>query len=73
MAVRMPSTDLVLVTGATGYIGGRLVPRRWILPVPVLTPRLSSLWIHLVTPPHRRRIEQSLPEVENGETRWAKV
>ena len=24
--------------------------RRWILPVPVLTPRLSSLWIHLVTP-----------------------
>lgn len=26
------------------------LPRRWILPVPVLTPRLSSLWIHLVTP-----------------------
>ena len=24
--------------------------RRWILPVPVLTPRLSSYWIHLVTP-----------------------
>jgi uncharacterized protein YbjT (DUF2867 family) len=24
--------------------------RRWILRVPVLTPRLSSLWIHLVTP-----------------------
>ena len=24
--------------------------KRWILPVPVLTPRLSSLWIHLVTP-----------------------
>lgn len=24
--------------------------RRWILPVPVLTPGLSSLWIHLVTP-----------------------
>jgi len=23
---------------------------RWIIPVPVLTPRLSSLWIHLVTP-----------------------
>lgn len=23
---------------------------RWILPVPVLTPRLSSWWIHLVTP-----------------------
>jgi uncharacterized protein YbjT (DUF2867 family) len=26
------------------------VPRRWIIPVPVLTPRLSSYWIHLVTP-----------------------
>lgn len=26
------------------------LPRRRILPVPVLTPRLSSLWIHLVTP-----------------------
>ena len=23
---------------------------RWILPVPILTPRLSSYWIHLVTP-----------------------
>ena len=23
---------------------------RWVLPVPLLTPRLSSLWIHLVTP-----------------------
>ena len=26
------------------------LPRRFIVPVPVLTPRLSSLWIHLVTP-----------------------
>lgn len=26
------------------------LPRRFIIPVPVLTPRLSSLWIHLVTP-----------------------
>lgn len=27
--------------------------KRLILPVPVLTPRLSSLWIHLITPvPH---------------------
>jgi hypothetical protein len=31
----------------------RGLPRRLVLPVPVLTPRLSSLWIHLVTPvPH---------------------
>ncbi len=26
------------------------LPRRWIIPVPFLTPRLSSYWIHLVTP-----------------------
>jgi uncharacterized protein YbjT (DUF2867 family) len=26
------------------------LPRRWLIPVPVLTPRLSSYWIHLVTP-----------------------
>ncbi|MFG0260057.1 MAG: NAD(P)H-binding protein, partial [Phycisphaerales bacterium JB041] len=26
------------------------LPKRWIVPVPVLTPRLSSLWIGLVTP-----------------------
>lgn len=26
------------------------LPRRWVIPVPVLTPTLSSLWIHLVTP-----------------------
>jgi uncharacterized protein YbjT (DUF2867 family) len=26
------------------------LPRRWIIPVPVLSPRLSSYWIHLVTP-----------------------
>lgn len=26
------------------------LPKRIIIPVPVLTPRLSSLWIHLVTP-----------------------
>lgn len=30
----------------------RLRPR-WVVPVPVLTPKLSSMWIHLVTPvPH---------------------
>lgn len=28
----------------------RGLPRRWVIPVPVLTPRLSSYWIHLVTP-----------------------
>ena len=28
----------------------RGLPRRVVMPVPVLTPRLSSLWIHLITP-----------------------
>lgn len=28
------------------------LPKRLVIPVPVLTPRLSSLWIHLVTPLH---------------------
>ena len=26
------------------------LPRRWIIPIPILTPRLSSYWIHLITP-----------------------
>lgn len=26
------------------------VGRRWVIPVPILSPRLSSYWIHLVTP-----------------------
>ncbi len=53
-------------TGRTLDIGGRDVTtyrrlmaqtaeilglrKRWVVPVPVLTPKLSSLWIHLVTP-----------------------
>ncbi|MHC4107974.1 MAG: SDR family oxidoreductase, partial [Planctomycetota bacterium] len=32
----------------------RGLPRRLIIPVPVLTPKLSSLWIHLITPIHHR-------------------
>jgi uncharacterized protein YbjT (DUF2867 family)/uncharacterized protein YndB with AHSA1/START domain len=33
----------------TGYARVRGL-RRWLVPVPLLTPRLSSLWVHLVTP-----------------------
>jgi len=33
----------------TGYAAARGLDR-WLLPVPVLTPRLSSYWVHLVTP-----------------------
>jgi deoxyribodipyrimidine photolyase-like uncharacterized protein/uncharacterized protein YbjT (DUF2867 family) len=39
----------------------RGLARRLVLPVPVLTPRLSSLWIHLVTPVSAR-IAQPLAE-----------
>jgi uncharacterized protein YbjT (DUF2867 family) len=41
----------VLTYGAMmmGYARARGL-RRWLLPVPVLTPRLSSYWVHLVTP-----------------------
>lgn len=43
--------DQVLTYGEmmTGYARVRGL-RRWLLPVPVLTPRLSSYWVHLVTP-----------------------
>ncbi|MGP1347668.1 MAG: SDR family oxidoreductase [Phycisphaerales bacterium] len=37
--------DLIRMVGEE-----RGLPRRLIVPVPVLTPRLSSLWLHLVTP-----------------------
>jgi hypothetical protein len=33
----------------TGYAAERGLSR-WLLPVPILTPRLSSYWVHLVTP-----------------------
>lgn len=33
----------------TGYARARGL-KRWMLPVPFLTPRLSSYWVHLVTP-----------------------
>ena len=39
--------------------------RRWILPVPVLTPRLSSLWLALVTPVHARVGRELIEGVRN--------
>jgi uncharacterized protein YbjT (DUF2867 family) len=32
------------------YAEEAVLPKRWVIPVPVLTPRLSSYWIHWVTP-----------------------
>ena len=41
----LPYSDIIRIMAAE--LG---LPRRWIIPVPVLSPRLSSWWIHLVTP-----------------------
>jgi uncharacterized protein YbjT (DUF2867 family) len=47
------------VIGATGFVGRALARvarlrgrRRPIVPVPLLSPRLSSYWLHLVIPVH---------------------
>ena len=39
--------------------------RRWIIPVPVLTPRLSSRWIHLITPLSHRIAEPLAEGLKN--------
>jgi uncharacterized protein YbjT (DUF2867 family) len=41
--------------------------RRWVIPVPVLTPRLSSLWLGLVTPVYAR-VGRALIEGVKNET-----
>ncbi len=41
----LPYREIMRITAEELGLG-----RRWIIPVPVLTPRLSSYWIHLVTP-----------------------
>ena len=41
--------------------------RRWLIPVPVLTPRLSSLWLRLVTP-LQARVGRALIEGVRNET-----
>jgi uncharacterized protein YbjT (DUF2867 family) len=40
--------------------------RRWVIPVPVLTPRLSSLWLGLVTPVFARIGRKLLNSVKNA-------
>jgi hypothetical protein len=32
------------------YAEEALLPKRWVIPVPVLTPTLSAYWIHLISP-----------------------
>lgn len=40
--------------------------RRWILPVPVLTPRLSSLWLGLLTPVYARTGRKLIDSLRNS-------
>jgi len=48
--IEIGGADVVTYGGMmTGYARARGL-KRWMVPVPVLTPRLSSYWVHLVTP-----------------------
>jgi uncharacterized protein YbjT (DUF2867 family) len=65
----LPYRDLMQIMAEELHL-----PKRWIFPLPFLTPRLSSLWISLVTPVSYR-IARPLAEglrnrvvVTNGET-----
>ena len=40
--------------------------KRWMVPVPVLTPRLSSLWLGLVTPLYARIGRKLIESVEHA-------
>jgi hypothetical protein len=42
--------------------------RRWMIPVPLLTPRLSSLWLGLTTPVYARIGRKLIESVENETT-----
>ena len=42
--------------------------RRWMIPVPLLTPRLSSLWLGLTTPVYARVGRKLIDSVENETT-----
>jgi len=42
--------------------------RRWMIPVPLLTPRLSSLWLGLTTPLYARIGRKLIESVENEST-----
>jgi len=48
--IEIGGADVVTYGGMmVGYARARGL-KRWMVPVPVLTPRLSSYWVHLVTP-----------------------
>ena len=62
-ALRVPASagEIIEIGGADVITYGEMLTfyaevrglRRWLVPVPVLTPKLSSYWVHLVTPDSR--------------------
>ena len=46
----MASVTRAIATSSPGYRRALGLRRRLVIPVPVLTPRLSSYWIQLITP-----------------------
>ncbi|MGD8374641.1 MAG: SDR family oxidoreductase [Acidobacteriota bacterium] len=54
LVVEIGGTDRVSYLDLLREYAAQRGLRRWILPVPVLTPRLSSLWLGLVTPVYAR-------------------
>ena len=49
----------------TGYARARRL-KRWLVAVPVLTPRLSSYWVHLITPIPARIAQPLIKGLGNG-------
>ena len=60
LAFVLPTTWLTIAAYVYAREAG--LPPRLVIPVPVLTPRLSSYWIHLVTPVHAE-VARPLAEV----------
>ncbi len=58
--------DLVSYGGIMKEYARQRNLRRWMIPVPVLTPRLSSLWLGLVTPIYARVGRKLISSIRNA-------
>jgi uncharacterized protein YbjT (DUF2867 family) len=59
-------TDVVSYGGILREYARQRGLRRWMIPVPVLTPRLSSLWLALVTPLYARIGRRLIESIEHA-------
>lgn len=48
--IEIGGADVISYADMLGFYAEERGLRRWLVPVPVLTPKLSSYWVHLVTP-----------------------